>query len=129
MSESTSPNIVSILEVPSSQVSRRFYKPVVKNAAGEPVSGAEVTMALTGDGSFAPNFRSQEIKRVTGNNGEGEVFTWYRFGIYLRNCKSTIEATAAGDGQSVELVETEDPQGEVKISYVATEIKLKPQRV
>jgi hypothetical protein len=128
VSESTSPNIVSILEVPSSQVSRRFYKPVVKNAAGELVSGAEVTMALTGDGSFAPNFRSQEIKRVTGDNGEAEVFTWYRFGIYLRDCKSRIEASA-GEGQNVELIETDDPKAEVKISYVPTEIKLKPQRV
>ena len=128
MSESTSPNTVSIFEAPSSQVSRRFYKPVVKNAAGEAVKGAEVTMTLTGDGSFAPNFRSQEIKRITGDNGEAEVFTWFRFGIYLRNCKGTIEATA-GEGNQVELIETDDPQAEVKISYVPTEIRLKPQRV
>ena len=124
----SSPNIVSILEVPSSQVSRRFYKPVVRNAAGEAVAGVEVTMTLTGDGSFAPNFRSQEIKRVTDDKGEGEIFTWHRFGIYLRNCKGTIEATA-GDGNSVELVETENPEGELKISYVPTQIRLTPPRV
>src|SRR5687768_8486828 len=106
LSESeSSPNTVSIFEAPSSQVSRRFYKAAVKNAAGEAIQGAEVTMTLTGDGSFAANFRSQEIKRSTGENGESEVFTWFRFGIYLRNCKGTIEATA-GEGQTVELIET-----------------------
>jgi hypothetical protein len=128
LSESASPNVVSFFEAPSSQVSRRFFRPVVRNGAGEPVGGAEVTVSLTGDGSFAANFRSIEIKRVTGEDGIGDAFAWHRFGIYLRNCKGTIEATA-GDGQSVELIEVENPDAALTISYVPVQIKLKPQRV
>lgn len=128
MSESTTPNVVSIFEAPSSQVSRRFYKPVVTDASGAPVRGAEVTVSITGDGSFAPNFRSLEIKRVTGDDGTGEFFTWYRFGIYLRNCRSTLTAVA-GEGQQVALQEIENPEAELPISYVEQPIKLRPPRV
>jgi hypothetical protein len=128
VSESQTSATVSILEVPSSQVSRRFYKVAVKDSAGEAVEGVEVAIVLTGDGSFAPNFRSDDIRRVTETAGESGVFTWYRSGIYLRNCRSTITATAP-EGHQVEIIETEDPQGEFKVSYVERPIRLPPQRV
>jgi hypothetical protein len=128
VSESQTTATVSILEVPSSQISRHFYKVAVKNGAGEAVNGAEVVINLSGDGSFAPNFRSDEIRRVTEAEGESGVFTWYRSGIYLRNCRSTITATAP-DGHSVEIIETEDPQAEYSVSYVERPIRLPPNRV
>lgn len=128
MSETQTTATVSILEVPSSQVSRRYYKVAVKDAAGEPVNGVEAVITLTGDGSFAPNFRSDDIRRVTEKDGESGVFTWYRSGVYLRNCRSTITVTAPV-GHSVEIIETEDPQAEYRISYVEHEFKLPPKRV
>jgi hypothetical protein len=127
-SQATAGATVSILEVPSSTVSRRFYKIVARNAAGEPARGVEASISKTGDGSFAPNFRSDDIKRVTGENGESDAFIWYRNGVYLRNAKSTITATGP-DGVTVEIVETENPQGEYGVSYVERPITLPPKRV
>jgi len=127
-SQATASPTVSILEVPSSQVSRRFYKIVAKNAAGEPASGVEASITKTGDGSFAPNFRSDDIKRVTGANGESDVFIWYRNGVYLRNARCTITAIGP-EGINIEIVETENPQGGYEVSYVERPFKLPPKRV
>lgn len=128
MSESQTTATVSILEVPSSQVSRHYYKVVARNATGEAVVGVEVAITLTGDGSFAPNFRSDDIRRLSEESGESKVFTWYRSGIYLRNARATITATAPGEVQ-LAIVETENPEEEFSVSYVERPIRLPPNRV
>src|SRR5688572_31111061 len=111
----------------SSNVSRHNYRISVKNSSGEPVSGQEVIIAKTGDGSFAPNFRSDEIRRTTDDSGEA-VFIWYRGGVFTRGVKAKITVTAA-EGQAVSAERYEDTTPEVGISYVERPIRISPPRV
>jgi hypothetical protein len=124
---SESSTTIDVAEEMSSNVSRHNYRISVKNSSGEPVSGQEVIIAKTGDGSFAPNFRSDEIRRTTNDAGEA-VFIWYRGGVFTRRVKATITLTAA-EGQTISAERYEDTSADVGISYIERPFKLPPQRV
>jgi len=124
---SESSTTIDISEEMSSNVSRHNYRISVKSSSGEPVSGQEVVIAKTGDGSFAPNFRSDEIRRVTDDAGEA-VFIWYRGGVFTRRVRATITLTAA-EGQTIGAERFEDTTPEFGVSYVERPIRISPPRV
>ena len=119
---------MTIAEVASSTVSKLIYKIVLRLSAGEPVAAEDVILTIEGDGSFAPNFHSHEVKRETDAAGEARV-TWYRRSVYLRNVKAILTATATQPDRSVTLEVTDETPPDVKISFAKEEFKLPPVRV
>lgn len=97
----------SIYEPRESNVTRRHFRAIVKNAHGEPVAGRVVSFALDGDGSLAPTFSAREGSPETDAEGRTRV-TWYRRGIFTRNVKSSLTASCDEPDCTIEL-ETIDP--------------------
>jgi hypothetical protein len=118
---------VQIEEPPSSTVSRHYYKLVLKDAAGSPLAGKDIVITVEGDGSFAHNFLSNEIRRETDDNGEAQ-FTWFRRSVYLRTARARVTASYAGEG-SLTLEELEEAPPGVSISWKPDEIRIPPRRV
>jgi hypothetical protein len=118
---------VQIEEIPSSTVSRHYYKLVLKDAGGSPLAGKDVVITVEGDGSFAHNFLSNEIHRETDENGEAQ-FTWFRRSVYLRTARAKVTATYASDA-SLTIAELEEAPPGVSISWKPDEIRIPPRRV
>lgn len=127
MSDSQTTATVTIEEPVTSTVDRHIYKMVLRDDAGQPVSGAEITVSMTGSGGFATNFHSDEIKRTTDESGEAE-FTWFRRGIFTRGVKATVTASVERGDCTLEFVRQEVDTG-MKVDWVPTQIRLSPPRV
>lgn len=127
MAESQTTAVVEIEEPVTSSVDRHVYRVLLRDQAGQPVGGEEITISMVGSGGFAPNFHSDEIKRTTNEQGEAE-FTWFRRGIFTRGVKATVTASAEGADRTIEL-ERQDADTGTKISYVPTQIRISPPRV
>ncbi len=127
MSDTASPVSVSIFEEASSNTTRRHYRILLTDESGAPVAGEDVVLTLVGDGSFVPNFKSEEIKRESDAEGKSQ-FTWYRRSIFGRDVKATVSAQADKPGRAVSLEEILDKPPELAINWVPEVFKLRPPR-
>lgn len=128
MAETQTTASVQIDEPVSSSVSKHVYKIILKDEAGQPVSGEEVSISMTGSGGFEMSFASDAIKRTTDDAGEA-TFTWYRRGIFTRGVKATVTAEAGRAGTILSLERVTELPPDVSMSWVKTEFKLPPPRV
>jgi len=128
MSDTSATASVQIDEPVTSSVSKHVYKVSLKDGDGQPVTGEELTISMTGSGGFAPSFHSDEIKRTTDEAGEAE-FTWYRRGIFTRGVKATVSVTASSSDRTVTVERVTETGPDLEISYVRQEIRISPPRV
>ena len=89
---------LTIAETKLSNVGQLHLEVLLQTAAGEPVAGEDVTFSVEGDGSLAPTFDSKTMRRETNSEGIAKA-TWYRRGIFGRDVKATVGASAEGDRQ------------------------------
>jgi hypothetical protein len=119
---------VSFSEPVSSPTTRRVYELRVADASGNPLSGLQLEVMLTGDGSFAPNFSSKEIRRETDEAGKAS-FDWYRRSIFNRQVNATITVGTTRDDCSIEIELIPESQAAAqqgpKVSYVQRPFKLR----
>jgi hypothetical protein len=108
-----------ISEAQTSLVSRYSFELTITQPDGTPVAGSEAVAVLEGDGSFAPNFSSKEIRRVTNEQGKAS-FVWYRRSIYGRDVKATVNVSTVDESLSLEMTnEVADGTSGVSVSYPA----------
>jgi len=83
----------TISEPKLSNVGQLHFEVTLMTAAGEPATGVDVSFAVQGDGSLTPTHDAKEMRRETNAAGVARV-TWYRRGIFGRDVKSTLSASA-----------------------------------
>jgi hypothetical protein len=79
----------SISVDPSSPTVRLTYRATIARSDGSPLSGAEVTFSLEGDGSLQPRHHAKSLIRETDESGNAEV-TWFRRTIFGRPLRAML---------------------------------------
>jgi hypothetical protein len=88
---------------PSAPTVRLTYRATVRKSDGSPLSGAEVTFTLDGDGSLQPSHHAKSLIRETDAGGAAEV-TWFRRSIFGRPLHATLSVEVPeGCSASLEL--------------------------
>ncbi len=101
----TSAVTVEIAESATGGAGRHTYVAILRDRDGNVVAGKDVLFALQGDGSLAPGFSSQQIRRETDESGTTRI-TWYRRSIYGRAVKARLSVSSVEPGCSVSVEET-----------------------
>ncbi len=110
MTGSEAAGSIDIAEPTNTAANRLAFKLRLTDSKGAPLAGREVNVEIVGDGSFAINFSSKEIKRQTDEAGEAKV-VWFRRGIYGRKVRGTISGRPNDGEGTIAWEPTEDEMG------------------
>ena len=99
---------IEIIEARTTNVARRAFAIRVTTADGSPAAGTTVEVTLEGPGSLSYAFSAKDQRRETDASGVTKI-DWFRKGIFDRDIKATITATASVEGADVSYVEV-DPE-------------------
>ena len=116
-------NSIDIVEPANTAANRLAFKLRLTDTSGAALAGRDVEVELQGDGSFAINFSSKEIKRLTDEAGEATV-VWFRRGIYGRKVRGTISGRPAEGEGTVAWEPTDDDTGPI-LSWTPENFRVK----
>ena len=114
---------IDIAEAANTDVTRLAFKLRLTDANDVPLAGREVNVEIDGDGSFAINFSSKEIKRVTDDAGEA-VVAWFRRGIYGRKIRGTISGSPGNGEGSLAWELTDDSDAGTVVGYTPDDVRI-----
>ena len=113
---------IDIAEAANTAADRLAFKLQLTDAKDAPLAGREVNVELQGDGSFAINFSSKEIKRETDESGEAKV-VWFRRGIYGRKVRGTISGRP-DDGEGTVAWELIEEDTGTVVNYTPDDMRI-----
>ncbi len=123
MTDSETAGSIEIAEPANAAANRLAFKLRLTDAKDAPLAGREVNVEIEGDGSFAINFSSKEIKRLTDEAGEA-VVVWFSRGIYGRKVRAKISGRPDDGEGSVVWEPTEDDMGTI-LSWTPDDFRVK----
>ena len=114
---------IEISEHRSSNVARRAFAIRVTGKDGSPVAGTTVEITLEGPGSLAYAFSAKDQRKETDANGTTKI-DWYRKGIFDRDIKATISASASVDGADVSYVEVDPETANTSYNFPTKKLRI-----
>ncbi len=123
MTDSETVETIEIDEPANAAAGRLAFKLRLTDAKDAPLAGREVNVELQGDGSFAINFSSKEIKRLTDEAGEA-VVVWFSRGIFGRKVRGKISGSPEDGEGTVAWEPTEDEMGTI-LSWTPDDFKVR----
>jgi hypothetical protein len=114
---------IEIVEAKTSNVARRAFAVRVLKADGSPAAGQTLEVTLAGPGSLAYAFSAKDQRKETDANGTTKI-DWYRKGIFDRDIKATISASASVEDADLSYVEVNPETANTSYNFPTKKLRI-----